>query len=481
MKTDKATLGALVRNDFLVFLEKAFKTLNPTATYLPNWHIEALAYGIQEFLDGDESVFVVNMPPRSLKSITVSVAYVAWRLGLDPSLSFMVVSHNQDLARMLANDFRRIVQAKWYLEYFPKMRAEPTKNTETDFVTTQNGGRFATSLKGSGTGRGADILIFDDPNKADDIESEAERKAAINAYRNTFATRHNDPQNAKTIVVQQRIHDEDLSGHILKHEDCRHLKLPAISPGDEVFQIGASKRVRYKEGSILHKGRYSHESLEQLKKKLGATLFAAQYLQDPVPEDGDIIKWDWMRVFHSPPAREPGDMLVCSWDTAGTVKAYSSYSVGTVWLCRKDGNYLLEVIRERLKYPQLKQRVIDTAKSHGADLILVENAHTGQTLYQDISQSTNLAITAITPKTDKVTRMTPCTALMEAGRVFIPAEAPWLPEFKRELLQFPNAKYDDQADSVSLFLNWARERDFGPPQLEVKVTAIYADGSSFSF
>jgi len=480
MKNDKAALGALLRNDFLAFLEKAFNTLNPTTDFLMNWHIKILAYDIQEFLDGEETVFVINMPPRSLKSITLSVAYVAWRLGLDPSLSFMVISHNQDLAKKLANDFRQIVQASWYLEHFPKMRAAPAKNTETDFVTTQNGGRFATSLKGPGTGRGTDIMIFDDPNKADDAESEAERKAVINAYRNTFATRHNNPMKPKTMVLQQRIHDEDLSGYILRQEDCRHLKLAAINDQDEYYELEGSKIYR-KAGTVLHRGRDTLESLDKLKQKMGLSLYAAQYLQDPFPEDGDIIKWDWLRPYHFRPARESGDMIVCSWDTAGTVKDHSSFSVGTVWHYKKNGNYLLDVIRERFKYPQLKQTVIEVATNYNADLTLVENAHTGQTLYQDIVQSSNLAITAITPKTDKVTRMIPCTALMESGRVYIPAEASWMPEFKREMLQFPNAKFDDQVDSVSQYLNWARERDFGPPELKVNVYAIYADGGSLQF
>ena len=227
MKHDKSTLGLYLRSNFPAFLEKAFKTLNPTTEFLDNWHLKALFYDIEDFLNGDDSVFVINMPPRSLKSITLSVAYVAWRLGLDPSLQFMVVSHNQDLAIKHSNDFRRVVRSKWYLDCFPKMREAPTKNTETEFVTTQNGGRFATSIKGPGTGRGADIMIFDDPNKADEAESEADRNAVINAYRNTFATRHNNPMRPKLIVLQQRIHDEDLSGYALRNGSCRHLKLPA--------------------------------------------------------------------------------------------------------------------------------------------------------------------------------------------------------------------------------------------------------------
>ena len=214
---------------------------------------------------------------------------------------------------------------------------------------------------------------------------------------------------------------------------------------------------------------------------MGSTSFAAQYLQDPIPADGDIIKWDWLIPYDSPPPKESGDMIVCSLDTAGTVKNYSSYSAFTVWLYKKNGNYLLNVIRERLKYPQLKQQVIEVAKCYNVDLILVENAHTGQTLYQDICQSTNLNITAITPKTDKVARMIPCTALMEGGRVYIPRDAAWLAEFKREMLQFPNGKFDDQVDSVSQFLNWARGKEFGPNELKISGFAITTGGKITRF
>ena len=154
----KKTLNAILRTNFQPFLKKAFITLNPSTEFSDNWHFEKIFYEMETFFEGDEAVLVMNLPPRSLKSITIYIAYVAWRLGNNPSLSFMVVSHSQDLAIKHALDFRRIVEANWYLDAFTKMQKKPLKNTETEYITANNGGRFATSMKGPGTGRGAGSL-----------------------------------------------------------------------------------------------------------------------------------------------------------------------------------------------------------------------------------------------------------------------------------------------------------------------------------
>src|SRR5215831_15852853 len=171
---DAAVLAALLRTDLRFFVRKCFHVILPGTRYLPNWHVDAIVHQLMRVQAGEVSRLLINQPPRSLKSICVSVAYVAWLLGHDPSRRIIVVSYSGELASELHRQFRMVVEANWYQKLFPTTRW--ARKTEVEFVTEQGGSRFATSIGGTLTGRGADLIVIDDPLNAGEASSESARK-----------------------------------------------------------------------------------------------------------------------------------------------------------------------------------------------------------------------------------------------------------------------------------------------------------------
>ena len=236
---ERAALAALLRSDLGFFIWKSFETILPGTPYLRNWHIEAVVHQLMRVHGGEISRLLINQPPRSLKSICVSVAYVAWLLGHDPTRRVIVVSYSNEFAAELHRQFRMIIDAPWYRALFPGMRA--ARDTGTELVTTAGGSRYATSVGGALTGRGADLIIVDDPLKAEEAMSEAARKRVIDWYSGTLVSRLNDKESGPIIVVMQRLHENDLAGHLLEQGGWEHLDLPAIAVDDNVIPLGNGK------------------------------------------------------------------------------------------------------------------------------------------------------------------------------------------------------------------------------------------------
>ena len=280
---DRVLLNAILRTDFQAFLQRCFMTLNPGATFLPNWHIEALAYHLELVRGGKIQRLMINLPPRHLKSLTVSVALPAFLLGQDPTLRVIVASYGSELAVKLGNDFRTILNSPWYKTTFPGTRISRMKNTEYEVVTTRGGFRLATSVDGTLTGRGGDIIIIDDPLKPPDALSDSKRGHVNEWYRNTLITRLDDKVQGAIIGVMQRLHADDLCGCLLKGSDeWTHLKIPAIAQVDEQIQVGEQRYYSRDVGSLLHPEREPIAVLDSMRAQIGPDNFAAQYLQEPV-------------------------------------------------------------------------------------------------------------------------------------------------------------------------------------------------------
>jgi hypothetical protein len=205
-------LEALLRNDFRAFVHKVFATLSPGQTYVRTWHVEAIAWRLERVRRGEVRRLIINMPPRSLKSIAASVGFPAFVLGHDPSRRIICVSYSGDLAKKHANDFRAVLESPWYRSAFPSTRIGPFKNSETEIELTARGFRLATTVGGTLTGRGGDIIVIDDPLKPDDALSEAKRSAANQWFMNTLLSRLDDKRTGAIVVVMQRVHIDDLTG-----------------------------------------------------------------------------------------------------------------------------------------------------------------------------------------------------------------------------------------------------------------------------
>jgi predicted phage terminase large subunit-like protein len=468
--SDRRVLTSFLWQYLIAFTVRTFQTVCSGQSYLHNWHIDAITYRLMECQAGRINRLIITQPPRSLKSICTSVAYVAWMLGQDPSLRFICVSYSNELAQELARQFRLVVQSEWYPLLFPRMRI--SRDTGAEVITTAGGGRFATSIGGTLTGRGADVIIIDDPLKAEEAQSAVARQKVIAWYRDTLVTRLNDKRSGIVILVMQRLHEEDLAGHLLEQGGWTHLDLPAIAIEDQRIPIAPDAFHTRREGDVLHPGREPMEALEQIKTAMGSMAFSAQYQQRPVPLEGNLVKREWFQWYESLPELGPGVRVIQSWDVATTIGDRRDYSVCTTWLIKKGDCYLVHVLRARLEYPELKQRIVDMAQQFNVQAILIENAGAGTHLLQELRRDTPAGVPrpiGIKPEADKVTRMAAQTPKIEAGQVRLPNDAPWLDAFLHEHLAFPNAKHDDQVDSVSQFLAWiARDRDLdvgGTPEI----------------
>jgi predicted phage terminase large subunit-like protein len=467
--SDRSFLDALLRDDLSFFIWKCCQTISPGTPYQPNWHIDAIAHQLMRVHREEISRLLINQPPRSLKSISVSVAYVAWLLGHDPTRRIIVVSYSNELAAELHRQFRMVIDSDWYQSLFPRMR--PDRDTGSELVTTAGGGRYATSVGGTLTGRGADLIIIDDPQKAEDANSDTARRRVIEWYGGTLVSRLNDKKSGPIVVVMQRLHESDLAGHLMQQGAWEHLNLPAIAYENAIFDLGGGRTMRRRVGDILHPERESRKALDRIKAEIGSLKFGSQYQQQPVPLEGNIIRRSWFKTYRRLPHARP-KQIIQSWDIAMTADSKNDWSVCTTWYLINDDYYLVDVFRARLEYPDLRRKIVSIAKKHRANVILIENIGPGMALLQDLHRDRPQGIPrpiGQNPEGSKLDRMTVQSAKIEAGHVFIPQEAEWLGTFLLELLAFPNGKHDDQVDSVSQFLNWAslrrRGTTFFPPKI----------------
>src|SRR5881275_127095 len=219
---------AILRSDLGYFAQRCFSELNPQAPFAMNWHIEVIAAKLAAVRAGKIRRLIINLPPRHLKSLMASVAFPAWCLGLDPSAQILCVSYAQDLADKLARDCRGIMMSPWYRRIFPT-RLAPHRQAVQEFITTDQGYRLATSTGGVLTGRGADIILIDDPLKPEEALSEAQRQAANEWYDHTLYSRLNDKRHGAIVIIMQRLHEDDLIGHVLAQEGWEVLSFPAIA------------------------------------------------------------------------------------------------------------------------------------------------------------------------------------------------------------------------------------------------------------
>jgi predicted phage terminase large subunit-like protein len=449
---DRALLHAILRTHFPSFVRTVFTTVNPGDQYIENWHIFALCHQLIAVRNGNCQRLLVNLPPRSLKSLIVSVALPAWLLGHTPSSRVIVASYSDDLARRLARDFRRVVEAPWYRALFPGMRIDRRKNTESEVVSTAGGSRYATSVGGTLTGRGGDLIIIDDPIKPADATSEAERRRVNEWFDSTVISRLDNPVTGAILIVMQRVHEDDLTGHLLERGGWQHLRIPAIATEAERSPIGAGRFHERAPGEILEPNRYGMEHLESARRDLGSHLFEAQYQQDPIPAGGTLIKADWLRSCPFDANPRSFEQVWQSWDVASKAGGRNDYSVCTTWGIRRGTYHLLHVRRQRLEFPELLQEAKALAQTFNATRTLIEDASSGSAMIQALRRETRLTVRAIRPQFDKVARVQRASAIFEAGRVILPEDAPWLAEYRRELLAFPGGRYDDQVDSTTQFL-----------------------------
>jgi predicted phage terminase large subunit-like protein len=460
-------VDSTLRSEFYFFLAGVFAERNGGKRFAPNWHIEVLAAKLAALRERLGLRLIVNVPPRHLKSLAASIALPAWLLGHDPTLAIVNATYAQDLSDAFARDCRAVMASPWYRALFPT-RLRAARPPLHELVTTRGGFRLATSVGGVLTGRGADVILIDDPLKPADAMSES-RRATTNAwFDGTLYARLNDKAKGSIVIVMQRLHEDDLVGHVLKTGPWEVVSFPAIAEADERHEIETPlgpKLFERAEGEALHAERESLATLARIRGTIGEANFAGQYQQRPAPIGGGMIKAAWFRRFDGSEAPR-FDRIVQSWDTANKPSELADYSVCTTWGIAGPNAYLLDVLRRRLAFPELERAVIEQDARFTPEVILIEDRASGTQLIQALVAKGLAHATGFAPDGDKVMRLHAETATIENGFVWLPREAPWLDEYLRELLLFPAGRHDDQVDSTAQALAWMKRRPREPGLLE---------------
>jgi predicted phage terminase large subunit-like protein len=452
-------LAALLRVDFASFVRAAFAELHPQTPWAPAWHLEVVAAKLAAVRRRRIRRLVVNLPPRHAKSLVASVAFPAWCLGHEPGLEILCASYAQELADKLSRDCRRIVQSQWYRRVFAT-RLAPARQAMAEFETTAQGCRLATSVGGVVTGRGADIIVIDDPLKPEEALSDTRRRAANEWFDHTLYSRLNDKREGAIVLVMHRLHADDLTGHVLEEEEWDHVSLPALAEADEthmVEQVWGRERIRRRRGAALQEEREGLDVLARIRRTIGEYNFAGQYQQTPAPLGGGLVKASWFARWRDGELPPRFERIVLSWDTANKASELSDFSVCTVWGIIGRHLFLLEVVRERLDYPALKRRVKDEHRRWRPDVVLIEDRASGTQLLQELREEGMHAATGYRPQADKVMRLWAQTATIENGFVHLPEKAPWLSLYLDELTSFPYGRFDDQVDATAQMLDWVKQ------------------------
>ena len=438
------------------FVKLAWNVVEPATKFVDNWHIKAICDYLEACVRGEVRNLIINIPPRHMKSLLVNVFFPAWVWTFAPEKKFLFSSYAEDLAMRDSVQCRKLITSAWYQQRW-KVELSTSQNQKSRFENTKSGYRISVGVGGGATGEGGDFIIVDDPLKAQDANSETTRNSVNLWWDNTMSTRVNDPKASVKIVIMQRLHQDDLTGHLLEgKEKYEHLCLPAEYEGIRFTSSISFVDPRKENGELLWPERFGKEEIQSLKNQLSEMGVAGQLQQRPSSISGNIYKKEWFLN-----RMDNHDIVAryISWDTALVDTVNSAYSACVVGEINSEYRlFIREVYRERLTYPQLQKVVADKAKQWKYKLngIVIENKASGISLIQTLRDSSDLELASMiygfNPKGDKDERGILASLWCEKGCVILPPpnkNFSWLYDFEDEFFQFPNSRYKDQVDAFN--------------------------------
>ncbi|SDP78307.1 phage uncharacterized protein (putative large terminase), C-terminal domain-containing protein [Desulforhopalus singaporensis] len=439
------------------FIRQAWKVIEPGTPYIHNWHIDAICEHLEAVTNGQLQDLVINIPPRHLKSIAVSVCWPAWVWITKPEKRWIFASYAQSLSTRDSLKCRRVIQSPWYQENWgDRFQLSGDQNAKIKFENDKTGHRISTSVGGSATGEGGDFVVVDDPHNVKEALSDTIREATVEWWDQVMSTRLNDPKTGSKVIIMQRVHQNDLSGHVLEQGGYEHLCIPAEYEKKRYHTSIGFKDPRTEDKELLFPKRFDRPAIEKLKTVLGTYAAAGQLQQRPAPAEGGIFKLEWWQYYKTSPKVS---WILQSWDTGYKTGPKNAYSCCETWGITNSGYYLLDLWREKVEYPDLKRAVKNLYNKWRSRVVLVEDKASGQSLVQEIKRGTRIPIKAVTVTDgDKVVRASLVSPIVEAGNVFLPEDAPWLADFIDEHTHFPNAAYADQVDTTSQALDYLGQK-----------------------
>lgn len=432
------------------FTRQAWHIIEPETTLMWNWHLDVICAYLEAAHRRQIIRLILNVPPGSLKSILVSVMFPAWVWISRPDQRILGISNIQDLAIRDATKTKRIITDDWYQNQWElELRAD--QSAKTNYENTKAGFRGSLGITGNITGKRGDMLLIDDPHDATTVQSDVQRVSVIETYDSKISTRINHQHQSVIILIMQRLHHIDLSGHLLGKSKTKwtHVCIPMEYEKELTYDAGKQlgrpelNDPRTKEGELLFPRLYNAATVESLKEDMGEFIAAGQLQQRPSVKGGGILKEHWWRIWDNTVPLPTCDHIFTSWDTAFSEKdrEKNSHSACTEWGIfwnvdqQRDCLMLLNVWHDQIDYPALRKKAQELEKELKPDCHLIEKKASGQSLIQDLKQA-GVFVKAYNPDKDKVTRAYTIQAMLESGQIYIPDRA-WAYNFIHMLSTFP--------------------------------------------
>lgn len=445
---------------FHEFIPLAWPSVEPTKDFVDNWHIGAICEHLEAVIDGQINRLVINVPPGTMKSLSVCVFFPAWTWGPRrlPGTKFIFASYSsmqspsfRDSARTRDLILSPFYQDRWGMDY--RLTSKPSGKFWNNF----SGWRMATTVQGGVTGEHADIQVVDDPIKPYEVSKSLHVTGRALAecltwWNETMSSRLVDIVKSARIIIMQRLHDADLAGAVLKEGGYTHLMLPHKFERKRrcITSIGFSDP-RTEEGELLFPARFPLEGVDQQAKEMGSRAARAQHQQDPILAEGNIIKGEWIQQWEERTLPFRWVTMIQSWDCAFKGNEDSDFVVGQVWGLAEDGKfYLLDQVRERMGLVDtckaIKRMTVKWPKAHRK---LIEDKANGPAVFDTLKKRV-LGMTLVNPEGGKEARVHAMEPLWENGDVLIPPDSyEWVSDYIAELTGFPAKENDDQVDSTS--------------------------------
>ena len=479
------------QNSLKSFIRAAWPIIEPRRPFVDNWHLGAICEHLEAITAGQITRLVINVPFRTSKSTLVSVAWPAWVWLRDPGHQWLCGSYAEKLAIRDSLKMRRLVtHPAWRAVYGDRFSITHDQNQKVRFQNSENGYRIAFGMTGGVMGDGGDTLLIDDPHDRQGAHSEAERDTALTTYDEALVTRLNDPDKGAIVLIMQRLHANDLSGHVLKEGGWEHLMLPMRYEKERACSTSIGfKDPRTTEGELLWPERFPERAVAKLEAVLREYGTAGQLQQRPSPKGGGVLNITRFQMWGRNKPLPDFNFVLQSYDTAFTDKTQNDPTACSVWgvfkqWIDKDTSLncimLLEAWDDHMKYPQLKKKLIDdwqakyggiqndpTHPSRRADIMLLEEKGSGISVKQDL-QAANIAVIGYNPgKADKTARAQVASAVLEADVVYIPESRKepgkfvmWARPLIEQCEQFPNAEHDDYVDTLTQAFIYFSSNDF---------------------
>jgi predicted phage terminase large subunit-like protein len=444
-----SNLNSVFRTDFESFMRKCFRILNPGQKLGNDPYLSHLCYMAEQIANGNERRVVVNLPPGHLKTLLFSIAMVAWILARDPTKRIIVVTNAQPLAEQITFAIREIMRSAWFRELC-ETRLLSDRASVGDFMTNRGGRVFATSVDGRFTGQRADVIIADDLLDIGEARDDAQVESVNNKFDTKIASRLNNPKQGTMVIVAHRLHDNDLSAHVMKQKGWTRVALELVAEHKRTYPTNAGKFVRHV-GDLLRPGLFSRAEVQRLRETPTVPEFRLLYQQGKGANSKFRIRGeDFPRFDQQTLASFP---VVISIDTAQKPAPGSSRHAIQVWKTDGHDHYLVEAMSLVCSYGELRGIVIRLQRKFSSSMILVEETSNGSALISDLQDRGEDVFPVPLPRKGKRDRLAVHFRTIKKKRIHLRRGADWVGDWLTELLAFPDAG-DDQVDALTQFLDF---------------------------